>query len=118
MQLITEEMSVSSLDSLGFQLCSLNLFLLYCLISLRSIISMTLAINFTLPCGSVSQTLDNFIIFSGTAAQRGLWPPHQRGSFITYNDASQLVGLLWMSALNNVSVEILFYSLSLSGCAL
>jgi hypothetical protein len=38
-----------------------------------------------------------FIIFSGNAAQRGLWPPRSRGFVITYNDAPQSVGLLWTS---------------------
>jgi hypothetical protein len=36
-------------------------------------------------------------IFSGSAAQRGLWPPRSRGSLITLNDAPQSVGLLWTS---------------------
>jgi hypothetical protein len=34
------------------------------------------------------------IVFSGTAAQRGLWP-RSRGSLITHNNAPQSVGLLW-----------------------
>jgi hypothetical protein len=38
-----------------------------------------------------------FIIFSGSAAQRGLWPPHTRGFVITHNDAPQSVGVLWTS---------------------
>jgi hypothetical protein len=37
------------------------------------------------------------IICSGTAAHRGLWPPHPRGLFITHNDVPQSVGLLWTS---------------------
>jgi hypothetical protein len=37
------------------------------------------------------------IIFSGSAAQRGLWPPRSRSSLITHNDAPQSVGLLWTS---------------------
>jgi hypothetical protein len=37
------------------------------------------------------------IIFSGSAAQRGLWPPRSRGFLITHNDAPQSVGLLWTS---------------------
>jgi hypothetical protein len=37
------------------------------------------------------------IIFSGTAAQRGLWPPRLRGFLITHNDAPLSVGLLWTS---------------------
>jgi hypothetical protein len=37
-----------------------------------------------------------FIIFSGSAAQRGLWPPRSQGLVITH-DAPQLVGLLWTS---------------------
>jgi hypothetical protein len=35
--------------------------------------------------------------FSGSAAQRGLWPPRSRGFLITQNDAPESVGLLWMS---------------------
>jgi hypothetical protein len=34
------------------------------------------------------------INFSGTAAQRGLWPSRPRGFLITHNDAPQSVGLL------------------------
>jgi hypothetical protein len=37
------------------------------------------------------------IIFSGSAAQRALWPPRPRGFLITHNDALQSVGLLWTS---------------------
>jgi hypothetical protein len=37
------------------------------------------------------------IIFSGTATQRGLWPPRSRGFVITHNDAPHSVGLLWTS---------------------
>jgi hypothetical protein len=52
---------------------------------------------------------DIIIIFSGPAAQRGLWPPVvlqpsagygllvSRGFLITHNDAPQLVRLLWTS---------------------
>jgi hypothetical protein len=36
-------------------------------------------------------------IFSGSAAQRGLWHPRSRGFVITQNDAQQSVGLLWTS---------------------
>jgi hypothetical protein len=36
-------------------------------------------------------------IISGSAAQRGLWPPRSRGFLITHNDAPQSVGLLWTS---------------------
>jgi hypothetical protein len=40
----------------------------------------------------------NIIIFSGSAAQRGLWPNHHtRFLLITYNDAPHSVGLLWTS---------------------
>jgi hypothetical protein len=38
-----------------------------------------------------------YFIFSGSAAQRGLWSPRSRGFLITHNDAPQLVGLLWTS---------------------
>jgi hypothetical protein len=38
-----------------------------------------------------------YIIFSGTAAQRGLWPPRSQGFLITHNDAPHSVGLLWTS---------------------
>jgi hypothetical protein len=37
------------------------------------------------------------IIISGSAAQRGLWPPRPRGFLITHNDAPHSVGLLWTS---------------------
>jgi hypothetical protein len=37
------------------------------------------------------------IIFSGSAAQRGLWPPRSRGFVITHNDMPQSVELLWTS---------------------
>jgi hypothetical protein len=37
------------------------------------------------------------IIFSGSAAQRGLWPPQPWGFLITQNDAPQSVELLWTS---------------------
>jgi hypothetical protein len=36
-------------------------------------------------------------IFSGFAAQRGLWSPRPRGFLITHNDAPQSVGLFWAS---------------------
>jgi hypothetical protein len=36
-------------------------------------------------------------IFSGSAAQRGLWPPRPRSFVITHTDAPQSVGLLWTS---------------------
>jgi hypothetical protein len=39
----------------------------------------------------------NLFIFSGSAAQRGLWPPRSRGFLITHNNAPQSVGLLWTS---------------------
>jgi hypothetical protein len=37
------------------------------------------------------------IIFSGSAAQRGLWPPRPRGFLITRNDAPQSIELLLTS---------------------
>jgi hypothetical protein len=37
-----------------------------------------------------------YFIFSGTAAQHRLWPPHLQGFVITH-DAPQSVGLLWTS---------------------
>jgi hypothetical protein len=36
------------------------------------------------------------IIFSGSTAQRGLWPPRSR-SFVITHDAPQSVELLWTS---------------------
>jgi hypothetical protein len=39
------------------------------------------------------------IIISGSAAQRGLWPPRTLGFLITHNDAPQSVELLWTSDL-------------------
>jgi hypothetical protein len=41
--------------------------------------------------------LSLLFIFSGSAAQQGLWPPCLRGFFFTHNDAPQSVGLLWTS---------------------
>jgi hypothetical protein len=38
-----------------------------------------------------------FLIISGCASQRGLWPPRPRGFLITHNDAPHSVGLLWTS---------------------
>jgi hypothetical protein len=35
--------------------------------------------------------------FSGSAAQRGLWPPRSRSLLITQNDAPQSVAILWTS---------------------
>jgi hypothetical protein len=37
------------------------------------------------------------IIFSGSAAQRGLWLHRLRGFVITHNDPPQSVGLIWTS---------------------
>jgi hypothetical protein len=37
------------------------------------------------------------IIYSGSAAQHGLWPPRPRGFLITHNDAPHSVGILWTS---------------------
>jgi hypothetical protein len=37
------------------------------------------------------------IIFSGSAAQRGPWPPRSRGLLITHNDTPHAVGFLWTS---------------------
>jgi hypothetical protein len=37
------------------------------------------------------------IIISGSAPQRGLWPPRSRGFVITHNGAPQSIGLLWTS---------------------
>jgi hypothetical protein len=34
------------------------------------------------------------IIFCGSVAQRGLWPPRSRGCLITHNDAPQSIGFL------------------------
>jgi hypothetical protein len=47
------------------------------------------------PAGN--QTQDGqviIVVFSGSAAQRGLWPPLSRGFLITHNDAPQSVELL------------------------
>jgi len=35
--------------------------------------------------------------FRVAATQRGSWPPHSWGSYITHNYAPQSVGLLWTS---------------------
>jgi hypothetical protein len=37
------------------------------------------------------------IIISGSAAQRGLWPPRPQRFFITQNDVPQSIRLLWTS---------------------
>jgi hypothetical protein len=36
----------------------------------------------------------SYYYFSGSAAQRGVWPPRSRGFVITHNDAPRSVGLL------------------------
>jgi hypothetical protein len=47
---------------------------------------------------SLNVTMDLIIIiFSGSAAERGLWPPRSRRFLITHNDVPQSVGLLWTS---------------------
>jgi hypothetical protein len=38
-----------------------------------------------------------FLFPCGAATQRGSWPPHSWGFWITHNDAPQSVGLLWTS---------------------
>jgi hypothetical protein len=38
-----------------------------------------------------------FVVFSGSAAQQGLWPHCSRAFVITHSDAPQSVGLLWTS---------------------
>ena len=38
---------------------------------------------------------NNIHFFCGAAAQRGPWPPHSWGFYITHSDATQSVGLLW-----------------------
>jgi hypothetical protein len=52
--------------------------------------------EYTLPQLSAKLPLFLFIIFSGPAAQHGLWPPHPRGFLITHY-APKSVVLLWMS---------------------
>jgi hypothetical protein len=44
----------------------------------------------------IQTNLFNFV-FSGSVAQRGLWPPRSWGFVITHNDAPRLVGILWTS---------------------
>jgi hypothetical protein len=48
---------------------------------------------------SYNPYIQNYLlfIFSGSAAQRGLWAPCSRGFLVTNNDAPQSVGLLWTS---------------------
>jgi hypothetical protein len=55
-------------------------------------------------------TFLNFI-FSGSAAQRRLWPPRPQGFLITH-DIPQSVGLLWMS--DQLITDIYIYSVLLS----
>ena len=51
-------------------------------------------------CTAQRQAADKHLfcsfVFGGTATS-GPGPPHSRGSWITHNDASQSVGLLWTS---------------------
>jgi hypothetical protein len=42
-------------------------------------------------------TLSFFLLFSGHAAQCGLWPPRLRGYLITHNNVPRSVELLWTS---------------------
>ena len=61
-----------------------------------------LDIWFKLPSKSVKQGQQHnpnrvFFFYCGAATQRGSWPPHSRGFYITHNDAPHSVGLLWMS---------------------
>jgi hypothetical protein len=51
----------------------------------------------TLFLGYPFESCVNIIIFSGSAVQRGLWPPRPLGFLIIHNDAPQSVGLLWTS---------------------
>jgi hypothetical protein len=44
------------------------------------------------------------VLFSGLAAQRGIWPPRLRGFVIKHNDKPQSVGFLWAS--DQLVVEI------------
>jgi hypothetical protein len=56
---------------------------------------------------TVAQTISHRLIvgfyvyyyyyFTGSAAQRGLWPPRSRGFLIKNNDAPQSIGILWTS---------------------
>ena len=49
--------------------------------------------------GLIAQCLNqmhHLFVFCGAAAQCGPWPPHSCGFLITH-DASQSIGLLWMS---------------------
>jgi hypothetical protein len=37
------------------------------------------------------------VVISGSAAQRGLWPPRSLGLLITHNYAPHSIGILWAS---------------------
>jgi hypothetical protein len=52
-----------------------------------------LTIHCTHHCSLIHVT----IFFSGSAAQRRLWPPRSRGFVVTHNDVPHSVGLLWTS---------------------
>jgi hypothetical protein len=39
--------------------------------------------------------ITSYVCFSGSVAQRELWPPRSQGFLITHNDAPKSVGLLW-----------------------
>jgi hypothetical protein len=41
--------------------------------------------------------ISSILCVFGATAQRGSWPPHSRGFYITQNDAPQSVGHLWTS---------------------
>jgi len=51
----------------------------------------------TVNCTFLYMILLSFLFSCGAAAQGGPWPLHSWGFWITHNDASQSVGLLWRS---------------------
>ena len=54
--------------------------------------------TFELPCTcTIWNVTDLRIFLCGAKPQRGSWPPHSWGFYITHNDAPQSVELLWTS---------------------
>ena len=52
-----------------------------------------------------NSTVIDWTFFCGAAAQRGLWPTHSRGFWITHNDAPHSAGLLWTSGLSVIETS-------------
>jgi hypothetical protein len=68
-----------------------------CICLCQTVVHIRLVSNQTFIIKAIIIIIIIIIINSGSAAQRGLWPPRSRGFVITLNDAPQSVELLWMS---------------------